>query len=92
MIYGDAVADTIQEKHRSGGRWQWLSRRSLELGRPQSEIVREVLQQASDGPLRKTCHEAFADICRTIDVPDTPVLGLFAMITFLLIELYRSSR
>lgn len=47
----------------------WLSRRALELGRPQSEIVREVLQQASDGTGDKSCHDAFADICGSIEGP-----------------------
>lgn len=48
----------------------WLSQRAIELGRPQSEIVREVLQQASDGAGSKSCHDAFADICGSIEGPD----------------------
>jgi len=48
----------------------WLSKRAIELGRPQSEIVREVLQQASNGSGSKSCHDAFADICGSIDGPE----------------------
>jgi hypothetical protein len=48
----------------------WLSRRAIALGRPQSEIIRELLQQASDGTGSKSCHDAFADICGVIDGPD----------------------
>lgn len=48
----------------------WLSNRSIEMCRPQSEIVREVLQQASDGTGSKSCHDAFADLCVSIKKPD----------------------
>lgn len=47
----------------------WLSRRARELGRPQSDIVREALQRASEGGESPTCHDALADVCGVIDGP-----------------------
>jgi hypothetical protein len=47
----------------------WLSRRARELGRPQSEIVREALQRSSEGASGVSCHELFTDVCGVIDGP-----------------------
>ncbi len=47
----------------------WLSRRARELGRPQSELVREALQRASEGAGSGSCHDAFSDVCGVIDGP-----------------------
>jgi metal-responsive CopG/Arc/MetJ family transcriptional regulator len=47
----------------------WLSRRASELGRPQSEVVREALQRAVEGTSGGSCHDVFADVCGVIDGP-----------------------
>jgi hypothetical protein len=47
----------------------WLSRRSRELGRPQSDLVRDALQRASEGDVGKSCHDAFRDVCGMIEGP-----------------------
>lgn len=47
----------------------WLSRRAGELGRPQSDLVREALQRSKDGTSGATCGDAFADVCGVIDGP-----------------------
>jgi hypothetical protein len=47
----------------------WLARRSRELGRPQSELIREALQQVADGTSGASCHDVFADVCGVIDGP-----------------------
>jgi hypothetical protein len=47
----------------------WLSRRARELGRPQSELVREALERARNGEGEQTCHDLFADSCGVIDGP-----------------------
>lgn len=47
----------------------WLSRRASELGRPQSEIVREALQRVSEDTSGLSCHDIFADVCGTIEGP-----------------------
>jgi hypothetical protein len=47
----------------------WLSRRARELGRPQSDLVRDALQRVSEGASGVTCHDLFADICGVIDGP-----------------------
>lgn len=47
----------------------WLSRRARELGRPQSDLVREVLQRVSEGAHGVSCHDRFADVCGIIDGP-----------------------
>jgi hypothetical protein len=47
----------------------WLSRRARELGRPQSDLVREALQRASEGTSGASCHDAFADVCGVVDGP-----------------------
>ena len=47
----------------------WLSRRARELGRPQSDLVREALQRASEGTSGASCHDLFADMCGTVEGP-----------------------
>jgi hypothetical protein len=47
----------------------WLARRARELGRPQSDIVREALQRASDGDSGASCHDVFADVCGIVNGP-----------------------
>ena len=47
----------------------WLSRRARELGRPQSDLVREALQRSSEGTSGGNCHDVFADVCGVIDGP-----------------------
>ena len=47
----------------------WLSRRARELGRPQSELVREALQRASAGSNGGSCHDALGDLCGVIEGP-----------------------
>ena len=47
----------------------WLSRRARELGRPQSEIVREALERARTGQDMVSCHDLMADVCGTLRGP-----------------------
>ena len=47
----------------------WLSRRARELGRSQSELVREAIEHARSGAVGQTCHDLVADSCGTIDGP-----------------------
>jgi hypothetical protein len=47
----------------------WLSRRASELGRPQSELVREALQRSKTGTSGQTCHDLFGDVCGIVDGP-----------------------
>jgi len=47
----------------------WLSRRARELGRSQSDLVREALQRASEGTGGGGRHDLFADVCGVIDGP-----------------------
>lgn len=47
----------------------WLLRRARELGRPQSDLVREALQRASEGNSGSSCHDLFSDVCGVIDGP-----------------------
>ena len=47
----------------------WLSRRATELGRPQSDLVREALQRSKEGTGGGSCHDLFADVCGVIDGP-----------------------
>lgn len=47
----------------------WLSRRARELGRPQSELVRDALQQVREGKANATCHDVLSDMCGTVDGP-----------------------
>ena len=48
----------------------WLARRARELGRPQSDIVREALERASDSNRGASCHDVFADVCGIVDGPE----------------------
>ena len=47
----------------------WLSRRAAELGRPQSDLVREALQRSKEGSGDASCHDLFADVCGVIEGP-----------------------
>ncbi len=47
----------------------WLSRRARELGRPQSDLVRDALQRVSEGAHGGSCHDLFADVCGIVDGP-----------------------
>ena len=47
----------------------WLSRRASELGRPQSDLVREALQHSREGTGGASCHDLFADVCGVIEGP-----------------------
>jgi hypothetical protein len=47
----------------------WLSRRAHELGRSQSELVREAIERARKGGGAPSCHDLFADSCGSIDGP-----------------------
>ena len=47
----------------------WLSRRARALKRPQSELVRDALQRASEGASGVSCHDVFSDVCGVIDGP-----------------------
>ena len=47
----------------------WLSRRAAELGRPQSDLVREALQRSKEGSGGASCHDLFADVCGVIEGP-----------------------
>lgn len=48
---------------------EWLARTARELGRPQSDLVREALQRRSEGAGAPNCHDLLADVCGTIDGP-----------------------
>lgn len=45
----------------------WLARRSAELGRPESELIREALERFAHGAAGQSCHDALADVCGVID-------------------------
>ena len=47
----------------------WLSRRAQELGRSQSDLVREALQRVAEGTSDASCHDVFADVCGSIRGP-----------------------
>jgi hypothetical protein len=47
----------------------WLSRRAKELGRPQSQIVRDALERARVGKDAASCHDLMADVCGSISGP-----------------------
>jgi hypothetical protein len=47
----------------------WLSRRARELGRPQSDLIREALQKAKEGGAGASCHDTFADVCGIVEGP-----------------------
>ena len=46
-----------------------LSKRARELGRPQSDLVRDALQKASEGKNGASWHDLSADVCGFIDGP-----------------------
>jgi len=47
----------------------WLSKRSKELGRTQSELVREALEQQRVARDDASCHELMQDMCGTFEGP-----------------------
>lgn len=47
----------------------WLSRRARELGRPQSELVREALEHLKQGRSGVTCHDLMSDMCGILEGP-----------------------
>ena len=47
----------------------WLSRRAQELGRSQSELVRDAIERARNGGSSETCHDLLGDSCGSIDGP-----------------------
>ncbi len=47
----------------------WLTRQAKELGRSQSDIVRESLEQRRKGKGRATCHDLLKDLCGSFDGP-----------------------
>lgn len=47
----------------------WLARRAKQLGRPQSEIVREALERARGGGAAVSCHDLMADVCGSVRGP-----------------------
>lgn len=47
----------------------WLSRRAGELGRTQSDLVREALQRFREGGGEVSCHDLMADVCGTVNGP-----------------------
>lgn len=47
----------------------WLSRRAKELGRPQSEIVRDALERSRSGAPSASCHDLMIDVCGSVDGP-----------------------
>lgn len=48
----------------------WVSRRARELGRSQSDVIRDALQQASHGGSKPSCHDLLAYMCGTVDGPE----------------------
>lgn len=47
----------------------WLSRRAQELGRPQSEVIRDALEKARRGTGFVSCHDLMADVCGSLAAP-----------------------
>jgi Ribbon-helix-helix protein, copG family len=47
----------------------WLSRRARELGRSQSELVREAIERTRNGVGAESCHDLLADSCGSVDGP-----------------------
>lgn len=64
----DAVVKTITVKLPEALA-SWLSRRARQLGRSQSELVREAIERARNGADGQTCHDLVADDCGVIDGP-----------------------
>lgn len=48
----------------------WLSQRARELGRSQSDVIRDALQQASHGGSAPSCHDLLAYMCGKVDGPE----------------------
>jgi hypothetical protein len=48
---------------------RWLSQRSKDLGRTQSDLVREALEQQRAGTDDPTCHDLMRDVCGTFEGP-----------------------
>jgi len=47
----------------------WLSRRSKELGRSQSDLVRDALERARTGEDMPSCHDLMLDVCGIVHGP-----------------------
>ena len=47
----------------------WLARRAQALGHPQSELIRDALERMRQGSAGGSCHDAFADVCGTVQGP-----------------------
>jgi len=47
----------------------WLARRSKELGRSQSDIVRQALEEQRQGKGRPSCHDLMNDLCGSFSGP-----------------------
>lgn len=47
----------------------WLSARARQLGRSQSELVREAIERSRRGTGGQTCHDLVADSCGAIEGP-----------------------
>lgn len=47
----------------------WLARRAQELGHPQSVLIRDALERLREGSTGGSCHEAFADVCGSVQGP-----------------------
>ncbi len=47
----------------------WLTRRAKQLGRPQSELVREALERVRAGGSAASCHDLMADVCGSVRGP-----------------------
>jgi len=53
----------------SGPLASWLTRQSRELGRSQSDLVREALEQRRNGQGQANCHELLQDLCGSFKGP-----------------------
>ena len=47
----------------------WLARPAKELGRSQSEIVRDALERSRSGATSASCHDLIMDVCGSVDGP-----------------------
>jgi len=47
----------------------WLSQQSKKLGRTQSDLVREALEQQRTGSGEPSCHDLMQDLCGAFDGP-----------------------
>lgn len=47
----------------------WLTQRAKELGRPQSELVRQALEDSRKGLTNGSCHDFMADVCGIVRGP-----------------------